>query len=43
MNILLNENCLTTMSNMPDNYIDLVVTSPPYDGLRKYKGYSFDF
>lgn len=23
--------------------IDLVVTSPPYDNLRKYKGYSFDF
>lgn len=23
--------------------IDLVVTSPPYDDLREYKGYSFDF
>ena len=23
--------------------IDLTVTSPPYDGLRKYNGYSFDF
>jgi len=21
----------------------LVVTSPPYDNLRKYKGFSFDF
>lgn len=28
---------------MPDNYIDLVVTSPPYDNLRDYKGYTFDF
>lgn len=28
---------------VPDNFIDLTVTSPPYDGLRKYKGYSFDF
>jgi len=37
------ENCLDTMSKMPDNYIDLTVTSPPYDDLRKYNGYSFDF
>ena len=28
---------------MPDNFIDLVVTSPPYDDLRTYNGYSFDF
>ena len=28
---------------MPDNFIDLTVTSPPYDNLRTYKGYSFDF
>jgi len=28
---------------MPDSFIDLVVTSPPYDGLRKYNGYSFEF
>jgi DNA modification methylase len=27
----------------PDESIDLTVTSPPYDDLRKYKGYSFDF
>lgn len=31
------------MANMPDNFIDLVVTSPPYDNLRTYNGYSFDF
>lgn len=31
------------MARMPDEFIDLVVTSPPYDNLRKYKGYSFDF
>lgn len=37
------ENCLNTMARMPDNFIDLTVTSPPYDGLRKYNGYSFDF
>jgi len=38
-----NEDCLITMNNMPDNFIDLTVTSPPYDNLRNYKGYSFDF
>jgi len=37
------ENCLDTMSRMPDNFIDLTVTSPPYDNLRDYNGYSFDF
>jgi len=38
-----NEDCLITMNNMPDNFIDLTVTSPPYDNLRTYNGYSFDF
>ena len=28
---------------MPDGFIDLTVTSPPYDNLRTYNGYSFDF
>lgn len=31
------------MKEIPDNSIDLTVTSPPYDNLRTYKGYSFDF
>ena len=31
------------MKEIPDNFIDLTVTSPPYDNLRDYKGYSFDF
>jgi site-specific DNA-methyltransferase (adenine-specific) len=43
INKIYNENCLETMAKMPDNFIDLVVTSPPYDKLRNYKGYSFDF
>ena len=37
------ENCLDTMARMEDESIDLVVTSPPYDNLRKYEGYTFDF
>jgi DNA modification methylase len=43
LNKIYNENCLETMAKMPDNFIDLTVTSPPYDNLRDYKGYSFDF
>lgn len=31
------------MKQLPDECIDLVVTSPPYDNLRNYNGYSFDF
>jgi site-specific DNA-methyltransferase (adenine-specific) len=38
-----NENCLDTMSKMNDDFLDLTVTSPPYDNLRTYNGYSFDF
>jgi DNA modification methylase len=43
INTILNEDCLDTMSRLPDNFIDLTVTSPPYDNLREYNGYSFDF
>lgn len=43
LNKIYNENCLDTMARMQDGFVDLVVTSPPYDGLRKYNGYSFDF
>jgi site-specific DNA-methyltransferase (adenine-specific) len=31
------------MRSMPADSIDLVVTSPPYDNLRSYNGYSFNF
>jgi len=43
INKIYNENCLDTMARMPDNFVDLVVTSPPYDDLRTYNRYSFDF
>ena len=43
IDIIYNENCLNTMSKMDDDSIDLIVTSPPYDNLRNYNGYSFDF
>ena len=31
------------MKQLDDNSIDLTVTSPPYDNLRTYNGFSFDF
>ena len=31
------------MARMPDGFVDLTVTSPPYDNLRTYNGYCFDF
>ena len=41
--MIYNEDCLDTMGRLPDNLVDLTVTSPPYDNLRTYDGYSFDF
>lgn len=39
-----NEDCVVTMRDrLAPESVDLIVTSPPYDGLRTYKGYSFDF
>lgn len=35
--------CSQMMAALPDNCIDLTVTSPPYDSLRTYNGYTFDF
>jgi len=35
-NKIYNESCLDTLKKMPDNYIDSVVTSPPYWQLRDY-------
>ena len=43
LNEVRNENCLDTMKLMKDNFLDLTITSPPYDNLRTYNGYSFDF
>lgn len=43
LNKIYNECCLKTMARIPDNFIDMVVTSPPYDNLREYKGYKFPF
>jgi DNA modification methylase len=34
--------CLEGMKLIDDNSIDLVVTSPPYDAIRDYKGFTLD-
>ena len=34
---------LTLIKQLDDNSVDLTVTSPPYDNLRTYNGYSWDF
>lgn len=34
---------IIVMGQIPNNHIDLTVTSPPYDNLRDYDGYNFDF
>ena len=39
---LFNCDCVELMSRIPEGFVDLTVTSPPYDSLRKYEGFSFD-
>lgn len=43
LNKIYNEDNISLISRMPNDFIDLTVTSPPYDNLRDYKGYTFDF
>jgi site-specific DNA-methyltransferase (adenine-specific) len=38
MNTILNTDCLEGMKQLPDNCIDLTVTSPPYDEIRLFNG-----
>ena len=43
LNKIYNMDCLEGLKQMEDECIDLTITSPPYDNLRKYNGYSFNF
>lgn len=43
LDVIYNKDCLIGLRELEDNCIDLTITSPPYDNLRKYNGYSFDF
>lgn len=43
LNKIYNLDCLRGLSYIDNNVIDLTITSPPYDDLRDYNGYNFDF
>ena len=43
MNQIICGDNVAVMRQMPDRCIDLTVTSPPYDNLRTYNGFSFNF
>ena len=43
LDMIYNEDCRDTMRRMPDEIVNLTVTSPPYDDLRDYEGYDFPF
>ena len=38
-----NCDCVEGMKRLADNSIDLTVTSPPYDNIRTYNGFSFNY
>jgi DNA modification methylase len=43
LNRVIHGDCSEIMAYMPGESVDLTVTSPPYDDLRAYNGYSFPF
>lgn len=43
LNRIYNLDCIEGMKQLPDSSVNAVVTSPPYDKLRKYGNVSFDF
>lgn len=43
INKIIKGDCLEVMKNFENESIDMVLTSPPYDNLRNYKGYVFRF
>lgn len=43
VNKIYNTDCLEGLRLLPNDCIDLTVTSPPYDNLRKYNGFEWDF
>ena len=43
VNHIYHGDCVDVMRTFPEGIIDLTVTSPPYDNLRTYEGYTFNF
>lgn len=42
-NFYIGESSSFMKRNIPDDSVDLTITSPPYDDLRSYNGYKFDY
>lgn len=40
---LINGDSASVLKTIANESVDLTVTSPPYDELRTYNGYTFDF
>ena len=38
LNKIYEEDCLETMLRIPDCFVDMTITSPPYDDMREYEG-----
>ena len=43
MNGFFQGDCINIMADMDTESVDMTLTSPPYDDLRTYNGYHFDF
>lgn len=43
LNKIYNMDCVQGLKMLPNESIDLTVTSPPYDNLRTYNGFDWDF
>lgn len=43
MNKIVLGNCAEVLAELDDESVDAFITSPPYDNLRDYNGYSFPF
>jgi site-specific DNA-methyltransferase (adenine-specific) len=43
INKIHNMDCLVGLKQLDDECVDLTVTSPPYDNLRKYNGFEWNF
>ncbi len=43
LNKIYQGDCLEVMKSFEADSIDMILTSPPYDNLRDYKGYTFNF
>ncbi|MFH1661648.1 MAG: transcriptional repressor LexA [Candidatus Falkowbacteria bacterium] len=42
LNEIICGDCVNVLKKIPDNSIDMVITSPPYDNVRTYNGFSFN-